>query len=139
MKVVVEMLTGPLFNIEVGDDATVGDLKKQIASQQELPCDRLILILDLDNDQDNTIVKIKMETPWLIVGSKMAPKSTSFSPPLMMDPLVSLLSQPYLVLLRIRPRSLASINNTVLFTALCLLQIYITILIYCNKLKYNCT
>ncbi|KAK0589464.1 hypothetical protein LWI29_014663 [Acer saccharum] len=57
MKVAVEILTGPLFYIEVGDDATVGDLKKQIASQQELPCDRLILTLDLENDQDHTIIK----------------------------------------------------------------------------------
>ncbi|KAI9176745.1 hypothetical protein LWI28_006633 [Acer negundo] len=57
MKVAVEILTGPLFYIEVGDDATVGDLKKEIASQQELPCDRLILTLDLENDQDRMIIK----------------------------------------------------------------------------------
>ncbi|KAK4845865.1 hypothetical protein QYF36_009980 [Acer negundo] len=57
MKVAVEILTGPLFYIEVGNDATVGGLKKEIASQQELPCDRLILTLDLENDQDRMIIK----------------------------------------------------------------------------------
>ncbi|KAK3184345.1 hypothetical protein Dsin_031631 [Dipteronia sinensis] len=49
MKVTVEILTGPLFNIEVGDDATIADLKKEIAAQQELPSDRLILTLDSGN------------------------------------------------------------------------------------------
>ncbi|KAF9663277.1 hypothetical protein SADUNF_Sadunf17G0021500 [Salix dunnii] len=46
MKVVVEILTGTLFYIEVGNDATVADLKKEIGAQQKLPQDRLILFLD---------------------------------------------------------------------------------------------
>ncbi|KAJ1404342.1 Ubiquitin-like domain superfamily [Sesbania bispinosa] len=49
MKVVVENLTGTLFYIQVGNDATVEDLKKEIEAQQKLPCDRLILILDTDS------------------------------------------------------------------------------------------
>ncbi|KAJ6683466.1 hypothetical protein OIU85_007179 [Salix viminalis] len=46
MKVAVEILTGTLFYIEVGNDATVADLKKEIGAQQKLPQDRLILFLD---------------------------------------------------------------------------------------------
>ncbi|TKY66954.1 midnolin-A isoform X1 [Spatholobus suberectus] len=49
MKVVVENLTGTLFYIQVGNDATVEDLKKEIEAQQKLPCDRLILVLDADH------------------------------------------------------------------------------------------
>ncbi|CAJ1979035.1 unnamed protein product [Sphenostylis stenocarpa] len=46
MKVVVENLTGTLFYVQVSNDATVEDLKKEIEAQQKLPCDRLILVLD---------------------------------------------------------------------------------------------
>ncbi|KAB1226350.1 hypothetical protein CJ030_MR1G020567 [Morella rubra] len=46
MRVVVESLTGTLFYIQVGNDATLADLKREIEAQQELPFDRLILILD---------------------------------------------------------------------------------------------
>lgn len=48
MKVVVENLTGTLFYVQVGNDATVQDLKREIEAQQKLPCDRLILVLDAD-------------------------------------------------------------------------------------------
>lgn len=48
MKVVVEVLTGTLFYIQVKNDATIGDLKKEIGSQQKLSCDRMILLLDND-------------------------------------------------------------------------------------------
>lgn len=48
MKVVVENLTGTLFYVQVGNDATVEDLKREIEAQQKLPCDRLILVLDDD-------------------------------------------------------------------------------------------
>ncbi|KAL4620173.1 hypothetical protein ACB092_06G134700 [Castanea dentata] len=46
MRVVVENLTGTLFYIQVGNDATLADLKREIEAQQKLPCDRLILILN---------------------------------------------------------------------------------------------
>ncbi|EEF35166.1 uncharacterized protein LOC8270263 [Ricinus communis] len=46
MKVVVEILTGTLFYIQVGNDATIADLKREIGAQQKLPHDRLILFLD---------------------------------------------------------------------------------------------
>lgn len=46
MKVVVENLTGTLFYIQLGNDATVAELKREIEAQEKLPCDRLILILD---------------------------------------------------------------------------------------------
>ena len=54
MKVVVEILTGNLFYIQVGNDATVGDLKKEIEAQENLPGDhrmrdRMILIVDHKN------------------------------------------------------------------------------------------
>lgn len=48
MKVVVENLTGTLFYVQVANDATVQDLKLEIEAQLKLPCDRLILILDVD-------------------------------------------------------------------------------------------
>ena len=48
MKVVVQNLTGTLFYIQVDNDATVEDLKKEIEAQQKLPCDRLILALHVD-------------------------------------------------------------------------------------------
>ncbi|KAJ7948172.1 putative Ubiquitin superfamily protein [Quillaja saponaria] len=46
MKIVLENLTGTLFYVQLGHDATVADLKRQIEAQQKLPCDRLILFLD---------------------------------------------------------------------------------------------
>lgn len=46
MKVVVENLTGTLFYVEVGNEATVEDLKREIEAQAKLPCDRLIVIVD---------------------------------------------------------------------------------------------
>lgn len=45
MKVVMENLTGTLCYIEVKNDATIKDLKKEIESQQKLPGDRLILVV----------------------------------------------------------------------------------------------
>ncbi|XAR68086.1 hypothetical protein NMG60_11003094 [Bertholletia excelsa] len=45
MRVVVEILTGPLFYVDVGENATVAELKKEIGSQQEVPTDQVILIL----------------------------------------------------------------------------------------------
>ncbi|XVF20638.1 hypothetical protein REPUB_Repub12eG0018400 [Reevesia pubescens] len=49
MKLVVEILTGTLFDIQVGNDATVGDLKKEIETRENLPSDRMILIVDHKN------------------------------------------------------------------------------------------
>ncbi|KAF7823124.1 putative ubiquitin superfamily protein [Senna tora] len=48
MKVVVENLTGTLFYAQVGNDASVADLKREIEAHQKLPYHRLILILDSD-------------------------------------------------------------------------------------------
>ncbi|KAM1048718.1 hypothetical protein ACFX15_027316 [Malus domestica] len=50
MKVVVENLTGTFFYVQVGNEATVADLKREIEAQQKLPYDRLILILDTHSD-----------------------------------------------------------------------------------------
>ena len=55
MKVVVEILTGTLFYIEVEDNVTVADLKREIGAQQELPCDRMILLLHLDDNQNHPL------------------------------------------------------------------------------------
>ncbi|KAK2379914.1 hypothetical protein P8452_36264 [Trifolium repens] len=49
MKVVIENLTGTLFYVQVMNDATVEDLKREIEAQLKLPCDRLILIHDDDH------------------------------------------------------------------------------------------
>ncbi|XP_054811592.1 uncharacterized protein LOC129312858 [Prosopis cineraria] len=48
MKVAVENLTGTLFYVQMSNDATVADLKKEIGAHQKIPCDRLILLLDTD-------------------------------------------------------------------------------------------
>lgn len=49
MKVAVEILTGTLFYIQVENNASVADLKREIGAQQKLPCDRLILLLSSDH------------------------------------------------------------------------------------------
>ncbi|KAG8377749.1 hypothetical protein BUALT_Bualt08G0065400 [Buddleja alternifolia] len=52
MKVVAEILTGSLFYVNIEEDANVGELKKQIGSNQEnLPTNRLILMLDADQQR----------------------------------------------------------------------------------------
>lgn len=55
MKVTAEVFTGRLFYVEVGEDITVGDLKNVIGNQEDLPTDRLILMLDSDGQQLLTI------------------------------------------------------------------------------------
>ena len=40
MKLLVEIFTGKFFNIEVGDDAKVADLKRVIGAHENLPNDR---------------------------------------------------------------------------------------------------
>lgn len=52
MKLVAEILTGSLFHVEVEEDATVGDLKRAIGEQENLPGDRLILLLDAPDDEE---------------------------------------------------------------------------------------
>ena len=55
MKVVVENLTGTLFHVQIENNATVADLKREIETQQKLPYDRLILILHVDHHRSYTI------------------------------------------------------------------------------------
>ncbi|KAL3639212.1 hypothetical protein CASFOL_017119 [Castilleja foliolosa] len=63
MKLVAEIITGTLFYIEIDEDATVRDLKKKIRKQENLPIDRLILMLDFDDqnhrfmDKDDSSLK----------------------------------------------------------------------------------
>lgn len=54
MRLVVEILTGILFYIQLDNNATVADLKREIEAQQELPQDRLIMFLD--NHQSHLII-----------------------------------------------------------------------------------
>lgn len=54
MRLVVEILTGILFYIQLDNNATVADLKREIEAQQELPQDRLIMFLD--NNQSHLII-----------------------------------------------------------------------------------
>ncbi|KAK6130966.1 hypothetical protein DH2020_035292 [Rehmannia glutinosa] len=51
LQLVAEILTGRLFYIEIGQDATVRDLKKEIGNQENLPTDRLILMLNADGER----------------------------------------------------------------------------------------
>ncbi|KAG6408750.1 hypothetical protein SASPL_131771 [Salvia splendens] len=61
MKLVAEILTGNLFYVEVGEDDTVANLKKAIGKQENLPGDRLILLLDAEEryslDKDEAFLK----------------------------------------------------------------------------------
>ncbi|PWA42282.1 Ubiquitin [Artemisia annua] len=59
MRLVVEILTGKLFYVQVGDTATVLDLKKKIGAQEKLPDDRLILLLlnTLMNENEASLVE----------------------------------------------------------------------------------
>lgn len=50
MQVVVEIMMGTIFHIQVGDNATVLDLKIAIHNQENVPADRLILLLDIGDD-----------------------------------------------------------------------------------------
>ncbi|GER47939.1 ubiquitin family protein [Striga asiatica] len=60
MKLVAEILTGKLFFVEIENDDTICDLKRKIGTQENLPSERLILILDnadqerLKMDRDET-------------------------------------------------------------------------------------
>lgn len=54
MRLVVEILTGILFYIQLDNNATAADLKREIEAQQELPQDRLIMFLD--NNQSHLII-----------------------------------------------------------------------------------
>ncbi|PIM99498.1 Ubiquitin-like protein [Handroanthus impetiginosus] len=55
MKLVAEILTGALFYVEVEENSTVGDLKKVIGNQENLPSNRLILFLNVD--QRNSLLE----------------------------------------------------------------------------------
>ncbi|KAK4429165.1 hypothetical protein Salat_1216700 [Sesamum alatum] len=61
MKLAVEIFTGPLFYVEVDDASTVGNLKKEIGTQENLPSHRLVLILNVDERSllDNEDVSLK--------------------------------------------------------------------------------
>ncbi|XVF71457.1 hypothetical protein PTKIN_Ptkin12aG0039100 [Pterospermum kingtungense] len=56
MNVVVEILTGTLFYVQVNDDATVGDLKKEIESRENLPGDRMIMTVDDHHKNQNQVI-----------------------------------------------------------------------------------
>ncbi|KAJ8636835.1 hypothetical protein MRB53_011102 [Persea americana] len=45
MELVLEILTGKLFHVQIEQNATVKELKKKIAMQEALPEHRLILVL----------------------------------------------------------------------------------------------
>ncbi|TMW91783.1 hypothetical protein EJD97_013892 [Solanum chilense] len=50
MQVVVEIMMGTIFHIQVGDDATVLDLKIAIHNQENVPANRILLLLDIGDD-----------------------------------------------------------------------------------------
>ncbi|XP_069153548.1 histone chaperone ASF1 isoform X2 [Solanum lycopersicum] len=50
MQVVVEIMMGTIFHIQVGDDATVLDLKIAIHNQENVPVNRILLLLDIGDD-----------------------------------------------------------------------------------------
>nr|DAD23285.1 TPA_asm: hypothetical protein HUJ06_024748 [Nelumbo nucifera] len=58
MRLVVEVLTGTLFYVQVDDNATVGDLKREIGAQEKLPEDRLILVLHNHNHHGSSSVMV---------------------------------------------------------------------------------
>ncbi|KAF9588082.1 hypothetical protein IFM89_007323 [Coptis chinensis] len=50
MKLVVEILTGTLFHIQVDDEATIGDLKREIGAHEKVSLDRFFLVHDDNQD-----------------------------------------------------------------------------------------
>ncbi|KAG5613271.1 hypothetical protein H5410_024552 [Solanum commersonii] len=50
MQVVVEIMMGTIFHIQVGDNATVLDLKIAIHNQENVPANRSLLLLDIGDD-----------------------------------------------------------------------------------------
>ncbi|OVA11142.1 Ubiquitin supergroup [Macleaya cordata] len=58
MRLVVEIMTGALFYVDVDDNATVADLKREIGSQEKLPVDRIIIILVHHNENNNQSVRL---------------------------------------------------------------------------------
>lgn len=54
---------GKLFYIQVGNNATVLDLKKKIGAQEKLPVDRLILLMyeNLMNENESSLVDYGVE------------------------------------------------------------------------------
>ncbi|KAH0684067.1 hypothetical protein KY290_022725 [Solanum tuberosum] len=50
MQVVVEIMMGTIFHIQVGDNATVLDLKIAIHNQENVPANRILLLLDIGDD-----------------------------------------------------------------------------------------
>lgn len=55
MKLIIEIFTGKLFYIKVGEDATLADLKTEIEAQEKFPCDRIILILHTNLMNENEV------------------------------------------------------------------------------------
>ncbi|PIA31920.1 hypothetical protein AQUCO_04700052v1 [Aquilegia coerulea] len=54
MRLVVEVMTGTLFYIQVDDEATIGDLKREIVVHEKVSLDRFILVnQDYLMDHDN--------------------------------------------------------------------------------------
>ncbi|CAA0840127.1 Ubiquitin-like superfamily protein [Striga hermonthica] len=51
MELVAEVLTGSLFSVKIEEEATVEDLKNKIGNQENLPTQRLILMLNADDNQ----------------------------------------------------------------------------------------
>ncbi|KAL5730919.1 hypothetical protein ACHQM5_003701 [Ranunculus cassubicifolius] len=49
MKLVVEIMTGPLLHIQVDDKATVADLKKEIRNHENVPSGRFMLVRSAEN------------------------------------------------------------------------------------------
>lgn len=87
MRLMVEILTGILFYIQLDNNATVADLKREIEAQQELPQDRLIMFLD--NNQSHLIIYQDGDGTSLIVGFKMDLRSTFSSIHFTMSLLIS--------------------------------------------------
>ncbi|OWM64317.1 uncharacterized protein LOC116215417 [Punica granatum] len=66
MRVVVEILTGTVSYIDVGDDANVRELKTEIAAQTNLPYERLILLLDTPGDYECHLIEDAKDEALLI-------------------------------------------------------------------------
>ncbi|XVE72191.1 hypothetical protein DITRI_Ditri11bG0019200 [Diplodiscus trichospermus] len=57
MEVVLQILTGNLFSVEVDNGSTIGDLKKEIEARENLPAGRMIMIVDDHKNQNHLITK----------------------------------------------------------------------------------
>lgn len=66
IRLVVENMTGTLFQVELENDATFGDLKRKIEAEQNLPLHRMFFVLDSDHELPRIVINKDNENSSLV-------------------------------------------------------------------------